>query len=416
MDTIPYKHLKISSEVGQEADYEQFKTMLETYAAPIEQYMKDHPSAQKEAAAIQIDKSPDHPIFFSAIYRNEEMYLGYAELTNGKIDIKDERTLQEASILHKEDMIGLGLRVENAGKSLYFALDNHKLTCAWEEHIERSIAKEEYALSRKQGFDPDLAKEKVNKILHELANKDYVSYLHSIRVANLVKEYCERMNMPQNIIAEYTYGGMLHDIGKTKIEDRILKKPGRLETWEIQTMQLHTTRGIARLDDNLKTSSIIANMIQHHHEAYAGNRGYPDNSMHAHNIPLCARIASVCDYYDALSSKRQYKEAYPQEAVLEMMREEEKLDPAIVERFIEMIQEKEIVKQSNIVKMERKEEITDSESVMSGALNRLKANRIFNDQDIKKLSDVVSTVGENREKIKAQAKELELSAQQEKTA
>lgn len=142
---------------------------------------------------------------------------------------------------------------------------------------------------------------------------------------------------------------MLHDVGKVGIADAILKKPGRLDEKEYFKMQLHTVYG-AKLFAN-KTSELdmmAADVALHHHERWDGS-GYPgriddlfdsDVSLGkpqaGEEIPLAARIVSVADVYDALSSKRSYKESWPEDKVLEYMRQEagKQFDPGVVEAFL----------------------------------------------------------------------------------
>ncbi len=106
----------------------------------------------------------------------------------------------------------------------------------------------------------------------------------------------------------------LHDIGKVAIPDYVLLKPGQLDSHEFEIMKSHTTEGANTLDHVLKMQPeaeflIIARDIAAcHHERYDGT-GYP-KGLAGSNIPLCARIFSVADVYDALISKRVYKKAF----------------------------------------------------------------------------------------------------------
>lgn len=144
---------------------------------------------------------------------------------------------------------------------------------------------------------------------------------------------------------------MLHDVGKVGISDTILKKPGRLESDEFKVMQLHTVYG-ARLFSN-RTSvmdGMAADIALNHHERWDGS-GYPGviEDIHAEKlcmgpvkardeIPLAARIVSVADVYDALSSKRSYKEGWPEDQVLEHIRKQagSQFDPNIVDAFLDI--------------------------------------------------------------------------------
>ena len=131
----------------------------------------------------------------------------------------------------------------------------------------------------------------------------------------------------------------LHDIGKVGIQDEILRKPGKLNEEERAIMREHATMGYNVLVDAAKGLEdktmilIAADIAWCHHEHYDGN-GYP-RKLKGDEIPLCARIMAVADVYDALVSKRPYKEPLPHEvAVAEVLKGKGKqFDPDVVEAF-----------------------------------------------------------------------------------
>lgn len=114
----------------------------------------------------------------------------------------------------------------------------------------------------------------------------------------------------------------LHDVGKIAIPDHILLKPGRLTPEEFEEMKTHTTRGCELLDSiegawNEEYKKVSYEICRYHHERYDG-RGYPDG-LAGDSIPLCAQIVSIADVYDALVSKRVYKEAYGKDTAYHMI-------------------------------------------------------------------------------------------------
>ena len=131
----------------------------------------------------------------------------------------------------------------------------------------------------------------------------------------------------------------LHDIGKIHIPDAVLNKPGKLTEEEFGTMKTHTTAGeelIAYAKAELGESGYLnmaMEMAAYHHEWWNGN-GYP-YGISGEEIPLCARIMAVADVFDALTSKRCYKNAMPLEKAYAIIREESgtHFDPAVVEAF-----------------------------------------------------------------------------------
>ena len=134
----------------------------------------------------------------------------------------------------------------------------------------------------------------------------------------------------------------LHDIGKIAIPDKILLKPGPLDTEEMTIMQTHPKRGREMLDDlvqnfgleNLQHVDVLFNIAEYHHEAVNGT-GYP-NGKAKNDIPLEARIVAVADIFDALTSKRPYKEAWPNDKAIELLTQMagEKLDQDCVDALV----------------------------------------------------------------------------------
>lgn len=128
---------------------------------------------------------------------------------------------------------------------------------------------------------------------------------------------------------------MLHDIGKIAISDKILKKPGRLDEEEFAIMKSHAAIGANLFSkSNLTIDRMACDIIGGHHERWDGE-GYPQK-LKGEKIPLMARIVSLADVYDALISKRVYKEAWEEEAVLSYIKEQSghQFDPELVELFL----------------------------------------------------------------------------------
>ncbi len=144
---------------------------------------------------------------------------------------------------------------------------------------------------------------------------------------------------------------MLHDVGKVGIADAILKKPAKLDEDEFRTMKWHTIYGGRLFHDS---SSALDNMCydiaMHHHERWSGG-GYPgvvddimadsypmDTPMKGEEIPLAARIVALADVFDALCSRRTYKDPWPDEKVLSIIKEEsgKHFDPSVVEAFFQI--------------------------------------------------------------------------------
>lgn len=145
----------------------------------------------------------------------------------------------------------------------------------------------------------------------------------------------------ESFICALEKASYLHDIGKVAISDSILLKPGALTDAEFEEVKKHTTIGaqtLKQVDASYSGNPMIKMAIeiaQSHHERWDGS-GYPE-AICSDNIPISAQIVSICDVYDALRSRRVYKEPYPHTASLEIIREQsgKQFNPMLVEAFVE---------------------------------------------------------------------------------
>jgi Response regulator containing a CheY-like receiver domain and an HD-GYP domain len=130
---------------------------------------------------------------------------------------------------------------------------------------------------------------------------------------------------------------MLHDVGKVAISDLILKKPSSLTPEEFENMKRHTEWGANLFADSVSDMDKLSAMIaKTHHEKWDGT-GYPTN-LKGTEIPIAGRIVALADVYDALVSKRIYKEPWSEQEVLEYLKEQggKHFDPEVVSAFIEI--------------------------------------------------------------------------------
>ncbi|MCR5590757.1 MAG: HD domain-containing protein [Lachnospiraceae bacterium] len=141
----------------------------------------------------------------------------------------------------------------------------------------------------------------------------------------------------------------LHDVGKINIPDGVLNKPGKLTDEEFEIMKTHTTAGKRIMENAISTVEgdnylkEARNMAAYHHERWDG-KGYPEG-LHGEVIPLSARIMAVADVFDALSSPRVYKSAFPLEKSLAIIEEGKgtQFDPKCVEVFVDSIAEVKVI-------------------------------------------------------------------------
>jgi len=168
--------------------------------------------------------------------------------------------------------------------------------------------------------------------------KDHHTYGHSKKVAKYAAEIAEGLGYSQEKIATIRAAGLLHDIGKIGVSDHLLKKPGplSLEDWEL--IRTHPDLGVAILKNVDRLRGCLS-AVKYHHERYDGT-GYPAG-LKGDNIPLDARIISVADSYDSMTSSRPYREKITSsdEALEELKRcSGSQFDPNIVEIFTKILE------------------------------------------------------------------------------
>src|SRR3954451_10238165 len=164
-----------------------------------------------------------------------------------------------------------------------------------------------------------------------LAEKDEYTVRHTRGVARLAVEVGEELGLSASRLRTLAIGALVDDIGKLSFPDAILKKPGPLDDHEYATVQEHAERGYKLLGELGGFSPQVRDLVRDHHERLDGS-GYPRGLAEAQQ-PLDVRILAACDVYDALISKRVYRDAWPEREALELLREESgtKFDPRCVD-------------------------------------------------------------------------------------
>lgn len=159
---------------------------------------------------------------------------------------------------------------------------------------------------------------------------------HGPRVAGNVVKLAEAVGMSSYEIGLISAAAHLHDIGKLFIRPELLNKPGALTVDERAEMETHVPLGWA-LVNQAGYEKIIQDVIRHHHEKWDGT-GYPDG-LKAEDIPLSARIVTVCDIYQAMTDERVYRKAETHEFTKEFMLASKGiiLDPALTDLFFEKV-------------------------------------------------------------------------------
>ncbi len=163
---------------------------------------------------------------------------------------------------------------------------------------------------------------------------------YSVLIAQILKYSGQEIEITNQYLRDLYDSSILHDIGKVGIPDQVLLKPGPLTPEEFQVIMTHTTIGYKALkmaSKDLGDNSFLTmamDITLYHHEQWVGG-GYPTGRKGA-DIPLCARIVTIADVYDALISRRPYKEPFPHEKSVQIMKEEAfRFDPLLFKIFLE---------------------------------------------------------------------------------
>jgi putative two-component system response regulator len=176
----------------------------------------------------------------------------------------------------------------------------------------------------------------IHRLVMAAEYKDEDTGDHIVRIGKYCTLLAEKLNLSAEFIETINYAAPMHDIGKIGIPETILLKPGKLTDDEFDIIKTHTLIGARLLS---KSKSNILQMAHEialtHHEKFNG-RGYP-NQITGKNIPISGRMVALADTFDALTSKRPYKDPYPKEVVYDIMSKErgDHFDPEILDIFID---------------------------------------------------------------------------------
>ncbi|XMB85708.1 diguanylate cyclase [Mycoplasmatota bacterium WC44] len=224
--------------------------------------------------------------------------------------------------------------VENVQISISFGYSSKNDT---KTNVNKVLKIAEDNVYREKALEnPQTRAETIDTILTTLHEKDVYSEEHSERVSYLAGEIGIAMGFSANAISKLELMGLLHDIGKITISETILNKKGRLTDDEYFEMKKHSEIGF-RILQSSKYFTEISDSVLKHHERWDGF-GYPIG-IKGEEIPLCARIISVADSYDAMTSKRSYRDSLTvDDAVKELVDNAgTQFDPRVVDVFVNVV-------------------------------------------------------------------------------
>lgn len=213
--------------------------------------------------------------------------------------------------------------------------------------VESGIKKYELTTSRTQILRDlsELFYKTIKSIAYALDAKDKYTHGHSMRVTLYSLALAKTLNLSDDLLEEIETAGLLHDIGKIAIPDKILLKPGKLTDEEYEVIKTHPELG-EKLVLSIEKLKLISNWLKSHHERYDG-KGYPDGLV-GEQIPISSRIIALADTYDAMTSNRAYRAALSHEIAIEEIKHcaGSQFDPVLAELFINISAEISRIKEN----------------------------------------------------------------------
>ena len=178
--------------------------------------------------------------------------------------------------------------------------------------------------------------ESIQTVRYTVEAKDTYTRGHSDRVSEYSVLIGEKLGLTEEDIRRLRIGGLFHDIGKIGVPDSILQKNGKLSDDEYSEIKNHPTIGVHILSNATMFEDILP-IVKHHHERYDG-KGYPSR-LAGEDIPYLARIAAVADAFDAMTSRRVYRDSLPLDRVIEEIEKNKgtQFDPKIAEAFLDIL-------------------------------------------------------------------------------
>ena len=174
-------------------------------------------------------------------------------------------------------------------------------------------------------------------LLTKIKHQDEYTAEHCINVSILAAAFGKHLGLLEGEIRNLALCGLLHDVGKTRIPDEILNKPGALTPKEFDVMRHHTTHGRTILMGTSNSLNTAVDVAFSHHERMDGS-GYP-RGLHAQQIPYFAKIIGLVDTYDAITSNRVYDKGRASMQALEIIHKHRgtQFDEELADAFIQMI-------------------------------------------------------------------------------
>ncbi len=252
--------------------------------------------------------------------------------------VKPMKELMSYHVYIDEKMVG-GISLDiKKGSNKSFSEDDKKI-------LETFFSMTDYFYKSKEYFliKDEFIKEVAVTLTKLLEFRDKYTEGHSQYVASLSKLIAEKMGLPRGLTERTYWAGLLHDIGKISIPDKILNKPGKLTAQEYNVIKKHPIWSYESISDSVQLKD-IAKPILYHHERWDG-RGYPEG-LEGNDIPLISQIIGVADSWNAMVSKRLYRDALSKKEALQVIKENRgtQFSPKVADKFIQIVENKELKK------------------------------------------------------------------------
>jgi len=308
---------------------------LNRNAELLKQYIEKNYKEEVFQVLKQLDKEKKHLLVHGSIFVGDRS--DYQE--NIHVPLNSVYHISSRKIVKNNRSYGITYVISDETDSYYYT-----------ERLEADVREKTHEIVRMQ-------RSIIGSFATMIEARDGITGLHIKNTGNFVRTLVDAMREDvrykdiitkeyADMVAEAAY---LHDIGKISIPDEVLQKPGKLTNEEFDIMKTHPAEGARIIKETLgkmendEYVKIAYDMAYYHHERYAGG-GYPCN-LKGNDIPLSARIMAICDVYDALRSKRHYKDGFSVEKATDIIRESKgtHFDPDITEVFLNHIDEIEAV-------------------------------------------------------------------------
>jgi putative two-component system response regulator len=218
-------------------------------------------------------------------------------------------------------------RAEKALERRRLVLENRYLQQSYQQRLESQVRE----LSRK---NQEMFVGQIQMAVHMLEKKDLYTRGHSRRVSHYAVKTGVLLGLTGGVLDQVRLGGELHDIGKIATRDAILNKPGPLTSGEFDEIKRHVIEGEEMLEPLRRDHPLVLEIVRSHHERLDGS-GFPDG-LRGDSIPFAARLVSVVDAFDAMTTTRAYRTPRsPDDAMHELARfAGRQFDPAVVAAFL----------------------------------------------------------------------------------